>query len=432
MKRLAILFALLFGGAVACRGQVVTLEECQHFARENYPLIVQQELIDKLAEFNVSNARRNWLPQVSVSAVAAYLSQVPEIPDNLKSLMAIGNVDLGSFSHGLYGATVQVRQPIWDGGLIGAQVAAAKAEGEVSRRTWESEMYALRERVNQLYFGTLLLQENIGIADLLIADLERNYGMLEAMMEFGTAEQNDLDQLRVEILGARQQRAQLASSRALYLAMLGVMTGQPFTEETRLERPRPEVLSPEATGENRPEMALMDAQQLLLDAQRRAVRASVMPQIGAFVWGMYTNPGPDIFRSMADHSHWSPYAMAGVSISWNLGGFYTKKNRMSQIELNERRLESQREAFRYNIRLQSMQERAAIAEMQEVMRYDDEIIDLRTSIRQRTEAQVKNGEASVNDLLRDVNAEDRARQNKAAHEVEWLKNIYDLKYTVNE
>ena len=82
--------------------------------------------------------------------------------------------------------------------------------------------------------------------------------------------------------------------------------------------------------------------------------------------------------------------------------------------------------------LQSMKEQAAIDQMKEVMRYDDEIITLRTSIRQRTEAQVQNGEASVNDLLRDMNAEDRARQNKTAHEVEWLKNIYDLKYTVNE
>lgn len=430
MKRFVLLFALLAAGA-SCRAQVVTLDECQQFAQENYPVIAQQELIEKLAEFNVSNARRNWLPQISVSAMASYLSQVPEIPASLQSLLAIGNVDVGSFSHGLYGASVQVKQPIWDGGLIGAQVAAAKAEGEVSRRSWEAEMYAVRERVNQLYFGTLLLQENIGLADLLIADLERNYRMLESMQTFGTDDRNDLDQLRVEILGARQQRAQLVSSRAVYLAMLGVMTGQPFTEETRLERPVAVDLS-QSTGDKRPEMALLDAQQQLLDAQRRAVRASVMPQIGAFAWGMYTNPGPDIFRSMKDHCYWSPYVFAGVSLSWNIGGFYTKKNRMAQIALNERRLESQRETFLYNIRLQSMQERAAIAEMQEVMRYDEEIIALRESIRRRTEASVKNGEASVNDLLRDMNAEDRARQNKAAHEVEWLKNIYDLKYTVNE
>ncbi len=431
MKRLAILLALLFAGAAACRGQVVTLDECQQLAQENYPVIAQQELIEKLAEFNVSNARRNWLPQISVSAVAAYLSELPQIPDNLQSLLAVGNVELGSLSHGLYGATVQVKQPIWDGGMIGAQVAAAKAEGEVSRKTWETEMYALRERVNQLYFGALLLQENIRTVDLLIADLERNYRMLEAMLQFGTAEQNDLDQLRVEILGAQQQRSQLESSRTVYIAMLGVMTGQPFTAETQLERPEAAVLA-HSTGDKRPEMALLDAQQALLDAQRRAVRASVMPQIGAFAWGIYSNPSPDIFKSMADNGRWSPYALAGVSISWNIGGFYTKKNRMSQIELNERRLESQREAFLYNIRLQSMKEQAAIDQMKEVMRYDDEIITLRTSIRQRTEAQVQNGEASVNDLLRDMNAEDRARQNKTAHEVEWLKNIYDLKYTVNE
>ena len=71
-------------------------------------------------------------------------------------------------------------------------------------------------------------------------------------------------------------------------------------------------------------------------------------------------------------------------------------------------------------------------QMEEVMRYDDEIIRLRSTIRKRTEAQVTNGEGSVNDLLRDINAEDRARRNRTAHEVEWLKNIYDLKYTINQ
>ena len=157
-----------------------------------------------------------------------------------------------------------------------------------------------------------------------------------------------------------------------------------------------------------------------------------MPQIGAFVLGAYSNPSPNIFNSMMGDGKWSPYLFAGISLKWNIDGFYTKKNRMSQIELNRKRLETQRETLLYNIRLQSTQERAAIEQMEEVMRYDDEIIRLRSTIRKRTEAQVTNGEGSVNDLLRDINAEDRARRNRTAHEVEWLKNIYDLKYTVNE
>lgn len=431
MKRIACLI-LFVTGAVVCYGQNrVTLEECQLRARDNYPVIAQQGLIDQLEEFNISNARRNWLPKISLSAMAAYLSEVPEFPSTLNDLFSQLGVNLAAMPNTLYGTTVQIQQAIWDGGLIKAQTEAAKAESEVSRRSWESEMYALTERVNQLYFGSLLLQENIATADLMIEDLQRNYKMLESMAAFGTAEKNDLDMLKVEILGAQQQRAQLASTRTAYIAMLSIMTGLELTAATELEKPAPDGI-PAGDGNRRPEFALLDAQAGLLDAQRRAVRASVMPQIGAFVLGAYSNPSPNIFNSMMGDGKWSPYLFAGISLKWNIDGFYTKKNRMSQIELNRKQLEMQRETLLYNIRLQSTRERAAIEQMEEVMRYDDEIILLRSTIRKRTEAQVTNGEGSVNDLLRDINAEERARQNKTAHEVEWLKNIYDLKYTINQ
>ena len=187
MKRIACLILFVIGAAV-CYGQHrVTLEECQLLARDNYPVIAQQELIDQLEEFNISNARRNWLPKISLSAMAAYLSEVPEFPSTLNDLFSQLGVNLAAMPNTLYGTTVQIQQAIWDGGLIKAQTEAAKAESEVSRRSWESEMYALTERVNQLYFGSLLLQENIATADLMIEDLQRNYKMLESMAAFGTA-----------------------------------------------------------------------------------------------------------------------------------------------------------------------------------------------------------------------------------------------------
>lgn len=297
MKRIACLILFVIGAAV-CYGQHrVTLEECQLLARDNYPVIAQQELIDQLEEFNISNARRNWLPKISLSAMAAYLSEVPEFPSTLNDLFSQLGVNLAAMPNTLYGTTVQIQQAIWDGGLIKAQTEAAKAESEVSRRSWESEMYALTERVNQLYFGSLLLQENIATADLMIEDLQRNYKMLESMAAFGTAEKNDLDMLKVEILGAQQQRAQLASTRTAYIAMLSIMTGLELTAATELEKPAPDGI-PAGDGSRRPEFALLDAQAGLLDAQRRAVRASVMPQIGAFVLGAYSNPSPNIFNSM--------------------------------------------------------------------------------------------------------------------------------------
>lgn len=429
MKRI-VLFILLISGTFICHGQTFTLEECQELAQKNYPAISQRGLIEKLAEFNISNARRNWLPQVSLSAQATYQSEVPTFPKVFTDLSSQLGVHFDGLPKDQYKAAIQVDQVIWDGGLIKAQVEAARAEGEVSYKNWESEMYAVGERVNQLYFGSLLLQENLRTADLLIEELERNYKMIESMVQFGTADKNDLDLMRVEILGARQQRSDLAATKRAYMSMLSLMTASEIGDSATLVKPDP-ITRAVSSEIARPELAAFDAQLNLLAAQRKAINASVMPQIGAFIQGAYANPGLDMFGSMIKNE-WSPYFIAGVKLQWNLGGFYTKKNRLSQIELNSNRVNLLRETFTYNINLKSAQERIAADKMEEVMRYDNEIIALRRSIRERTEVLVNNGEASINDLLRDINAEDRARQNKSAHEVEWLKNSYDLKYTLNE
>lgn len=429
MKRIiSILFFVFTAGL--CNAQTVTLEECQREARENYPIVSQRGLIDKLADYNVSNARRNWLPQVTAFAAAAYLSDVPALPERLSGLLSPLKINFGDFPHDLYGVSVGVKQIVWDGGMIKAQVKSSQAEAEVSRQSWETEMYALSERVNQIYFGTLLLQENVKIADLLLEELNRNYKMMEAMAEYGTADRNDLDKIKVEMLGAQQQRSQVEVTRKAYMQVLGIMTGGAVTSVTELVKPS-NVDVPSLAKINRPELAVIDAKENLLNAQRRALNSSVMPQIGAFVQGVYSNLSPDIFGSMTN-SKWSPYFLAGISIKWNIGNFYTLKNKKSQIDINAAMLSSQREAFLYNIGLQSTQEKAAVDKMVEVLSYDDNIIKIRHDIRKRTEVLVGNGDGNVNDLLRDINAEDIARRNKAAHEVEWLKNIYDLKYTVNQ
>ena len=106
MKRIACLILFVIGAAV-CYGQHrVTLEECQLLARDNYPVIAQQGLIDQLEEFNISNARRNWLPKISLSAMAAYLSEVPEFPSTLNDLFSQLGVNLAAMPNTLYGTTV--------------------------------------------------------------------------------------------------------------------------------------------------------------------------------------------------------------------------------------------------------------------------------------------------------------------------------------
>ncbi len=423
--------------------QTLTLEQCQQLARENYPLVKQYELLEKTSGFTIANAKHNWLPQVSLSAQAVYQSDVVSIPQDIVDMLgdlensallnlagiSVPDLNYDGIPKDQYKVAVDVQQIIYGGGAIKAQVEAARAQSEADKQNWETEMYALRERVNQLYFGTLLLQEKGKEVALMIDELERNKRLVQSCVELGVAGQTDVDKLQVEILSVRQQQSEISASLKAYRTMLGMMMGQEIAAQTEFLKPEVELL-PAELQINRPELRYIDAQQRLLDAQKRGVDAAIQPQIGAFFQGAYSNMGLDMFSTMMNNG-WEPYFVAGIQLKWNLSGFYDRKNNLAKIDAARSQLTMQRETFLYHTNLKSRQEQIAIERMYEVMKEDDEIIRLRTSIRERAAAGVENGSVTVSDLLREIHAENLSRQNKVTHEIELLKGICDLKHTVN-
>ncbi|MDR0419538.1 MAG: TolC family protein [Prevotellaceae bacterium] len=428
MKRsLLTLFCFAFSTLVT--SQVLTLEQCQELAQENYPALARKDLINKSSGYTISNAKRNWLPQVLLNVQATYQSDVMSFPDNFNNLLSMIGTNFEGLPKDQYKAAIQIEQVIWEGGAVNAQVKAAEAEAEATRQNWEIEMYSVKERVNQLFFGTLLLQEKNKEIDIHIEELNRNQNLVESYIKNGIANQSDLDQVVVEILAAKQRKSEITSTKKAYQLMLGIIINECISDDTQLLKP--ELLDVQEEPQiNRPELKYFEAQERMLDAQKKGVNASVMPRIGAFLQGAYASPGLNLFEDM-QKNQWSPYFIAGVNLQWNIGSFYTQKNKLSQIEVSRSQIASQKETFIYNINLKSTQENIAIEKMREVMLQDDEIINLRRSIRKRTESQIENGTKNINDLLRDINAENMARQNKVTHEIELLKNIYDLKYTIN-
>ena len=434
MKQIITILLASVMGICVCRSQesVVSLDECQQAADRNFPAIAAYDLIDQLADFNISNARRNWLPKISLNALVSYLSDVPALPDNVTTLLHQLGVESGTFPEFQYGAALQVRQTVWDGGAVHAGVRTVDAQRQLQHAKLDADIYALRQRVNQLYFGSLLLQQKLRSIEILLEDLCRNFNTLNVMADCGKADANDPDLLYVEILAARQQHEEVNALREAYVAMLAIMTGLPLSGETILEKPVCDAVPEDDNSSLRPELNIFDARNALLDAQVGAINASVMPHVFAFVTGGYSNPSPNVFRSLSAAGKPYPYLFAGVGLSWSLDGFYTRRNRLTQVSADRRQIDIDREVFLYDTRLQSVRERAAIRKLQETMRYDDEIIERRASIRRRTEARVANAECCVNDLLRDMNAEELARQNKLIHEVELLESIFELKNTVNK
>lgn len=417
MKRMILSLSFLL--AVSCMYGQITLEECRQKTQDNYPLVRQYGLIEKTKEYNLNNASKGYLPQFALSAKASYQSDVTELP------VKIPGIDIKGQPKDQYQVMLELKQNIWDGGEIHTKKEMTLASSDVEREKLNVEMYALNERVDQLYFSILLLDEQLIQNQLLQDELERSFRQISAYMENGIASQSDLDAVKVEQLNTRQKRVELSASRQAYVQMLALLTGEDLTENTTLKKPVESEVSP--LGDiRRPELIWFDAQNQRLQIQEEALKTGYMPRFGLFVQGAYDNPGLNMLKD-----EFSPFYVAGVRLSWNFGSLYTLRNDKKLISTNKQQLQNNRDVFLFNTRLQATQQNSGIVSMRKQMQDDEEIIRLRTNIRLAAEAKVANGTLTVTDLLREITSESMARQTKALHEIQLLMNIWKLKYTIN-
>lgn len=409
----------------ALDAQTVTLGQCQRLAQENYPLIRQYDLISQTTDYTLSNISKGWLPQISAIAQATYQSDVMTLSRPLQNVLNQQGYNVRGVGKDQYRIGIDINQTVYDGGSISGQKNVARIEGEVQAAQTATDLYAVRQRVNDLYFGILLLDEKLKLNRELQNLLQSNLDKLKSMLSHGVAMRSDVSTVMAEKLTAEQQATELASSRKSLMDMLAVFIGQGITE---LVMPRDEMELPE--GNKRPELHLFDTQIELANAQERLLNARLLPKLSVFAQGYYGYPGYDQFDAMFSRA-WKLNGMAGVRLSWNIGALYTRKNDRARLSAHRGLVESSRATFLFNNRLLEIQQTDGIARYRKMIGDDREIVELRSEVRRAAESKLEHGIIDTNNLLQEITRENQARIDLSTHTVLLLKEIYELKYTTN-
>lgn len=410
MKRKILVFILSILIS-PCLAQL-DIDQCHDMARQQYPLIKQYGLLEKSEAYTLSNAMKAFLPEVKFSFGANGFT------DPINSSPKTDAMGMGDMKNYLLNGSIQINQLIYDGGAISAQRKLTRAQAEADKKQLDVRLYEINQRVDQLYFGILMIDEQSKQLKLLQNDLTLSLNTVQSLMNGGLANQSDVDAVKVEQLRAAQQESSLRTSRKSYIQMLGLFIGKALGEKTTLEKPTSLPLS-KPQGVLRPELSYYAAQQNLLDTQRKSLTARLLPQLSAFAMGMYHNKVLDMMK---------PAMLAGgITLSWKISPFYTRKNDLRSIETKKSMIDQERETFLFNIHLQNEKEQSVVEDLREKLKQDDEIIRLRENIHNVSVTKVQNGIQTINEMLRDVNAVNEARQQKSIHEIQLLEAMYQLK-----
>ncbi len=443
VKRKLLLLSALALSLSACPGklpaQTLTLDECRQMAHDNYPSVRQYGMIEQSRDYTLANVAKGWLPKLGASAGSYAFTDI------IKATPVAAQMGL-EMKNWLANAAVTVKQNVYDGGQTTAMKNVASAQTDVERHQLDVSMYALNERIDQLFFGILLLDEQIEQNKLLLDDLATGEKTVRSMIAGGIANQCDLDAVLVEKLKVEQQKEALMASRKAYIRMLGAFLGKELSAEEKLRKPplpassassRTPIPGSPASGceasaavdgaaalqgiqcQNRPEIKYYASQNALLDARRLQLDAQLRPTVSLF--------GIATVHSRLGRMFNNGVLAGGVSVSWNIGTLYTRKNDIRKLEVQRAINDNMRDVFIFQNRLQNEETRGAAEALERQMQQDDEIVRLRERIMHMGNRKVQLGTESVHELVRDINAVGMARAQKALHEVQLLQEIYRQK-----
>ncbi len=423
MKKKIISFALIM---MATAIQAQTLEECQLAAEKNYPMIKQYDLISQTTQLTIKNIMKGWLPQIAIAAQATYQSDVTSWPESMKGTFQQLGVNMKGLSKDQYKIGIDLQQTIYDGGTISSLRSIARQEEKVQKAQVETNLYQVRKRVNEMYFSLLLLNEQIKLNDDVKALLLSSEKKLASMLKGGTIATSDFENIRAERLSVEQQNESLKSQQQMLQHLLSTFCG---IKVSNVQKPAP--FETTISTNKRPEMLLFDNQLQLSSVKEKALDSQVRPKLGIFAQVFYGYPGLNMFEDMMNRK-WSLNGIAGIKLSWNIGALYSLKNDKAKLRLQREMTENAREIFLFNNQLEEIQQNENIKRYHTMKQADDEIIMLRTNIRKSAESKLSHGIIDINNLLREINNENAAKIQQTIHDIEMLKEMYNLKYTNNE
>ncbi|MDO9613632.1 MAG: TolC family protein, partial [Bacteroidota bacterium] len=297
---------------------------------------------------------------------------------------------------------LDLKQTIWDGGLSKARELINETENAGNQSQIEVELYQVKEKVNQFYFTSFLIQENLKIIEKKTETLGERQRILESAVKNGMVLASELDQLLAEQIKTDQLVLELKSNRETVLSALAILTGKEShqmqnlaltTEPTLLDKPM-----------MRPELDLFAKQNDLLNANSEILKRMRHPKLFGFGQAGYGKPGLNMLNNEFD-----TYYLVGLGFNWNVLDWKNTSRQRQVLKLQQEIVQTKQENFVRNIDLATDQQNKQIDQLTQLLKSDQELIQVRERITKTSASKLENGTITTADYLQDLNAETTAK-----------------------
>lgn len=403
MKKYIIIISFFLFQVVIAQEQL-TLEKCYQLVETNYPLAKQNDILKNQLEVQTEAFNKDKLPKVSLNAQATYQSEVTQVPFSLP------NATIEPLNKDQYRATLDVNQLIYNGNIIEAQTNLKTAQTKTQQQQVKVSLYQLKNLVNQYYFGILLLQKKQELVTAKKALLQQKIKEIQAAVKFGAVLPSSEQVIEAEIIKINQQSNDIRYEKLKLFNHLNKLTDANFNENTELV----ENIKTINASNNRPEYELFELQNQQIEANKNLISKSNAPKINAFAQGGYGNPALNMLNNSFE-----AFYMTGIRLNWTLFDWNKTKKEKEALEISKQLIETEKETFEINLNRQLQEVDFEMERIQQQLKSDTEIIQLREKIVRSAEAQMKNGVITSSDYLNEVTQLFEAKINEQTHKVQF-------------
>jgi outer membrane protein len=344
--------------------QTYSLQECLEKASACNPSLVEGKKLQEAAALQTKQAKTLFYPSADLSASSGTVSEASQIrfegmsfsspltrPNDSSTTMQIGEKDRSELM-------LNVNQPLYTAGILQNKAAAAK-EREISAgygvQLTEDQIH---HEVIRIFYQLVKVMEMKKVAYASREQIDQHLQDAKNLLNQGMVMKNELltiDMKKCDIdLMIVQSENSIAKIKANLAERMGRPPGEGFEIESAFRENPPWPIPSDLLQENhlRLEQQVAGKSILASEAEMRALKGSLQPQVGMVVSAHHGWPG-----FTANDPAWTTWWQAGIQVSWNIFDMGRKHLAIQELRAGKEKLQSQLESLNLKISLERLNAR---------------------------------------------------------------------------
>ena len=368
--------------------RALTLKDAVGLALQNNHLLNVKKYQVGEKQQKVNEDKVKYYPVVAIGGSYQYNSNLPSITieEGRFGTLPFGGlnfplppvdeiIEVGK--HNVYNAGVTVYQPITQIGKINAGVQVSKTDLRIAEAEESKAVLQIKQTVEKLYFGLLILQKQIEEAEIRVALAKTKLSDIENAVYAGKTTGSNRYGLSASVAGEEQELLKLKIQYDDYSDDLKHITGFDPSVDIILEKDPPEILpagisdidsSVNVAAVKNKDLRIASLYSDKADYSIKASKLSYLPDLG--ILGGYTyQEGTDIYPRNN--------AFIGASFKWNIQDAFS--NRSIQRQRSFARMQAEENLANTREQVAKDLEKASrkLKQSEELIRVAEKIADYR-------------------------------------------------------